>query len=151
MSDLYVCFSILALQIDSSHFFLRFHIYTLIYNICFSLSDSSLCPADSRSIHISTDVQSETLPDVPASAHPLPSSFAWLPSPSHLFSHTSVTGKGAGVSISGHLQSQAAWRRAPALPQTSGMSLGKSHTLTAPPFQFPYLQRGSYKSASSGH
>ena len=56
MSDLYVCFSIPALQIDSSHFFLRFHIYTLIYNICFSLSDSSLCPADSRSIHISTDV-----------------------------------------------------------------------------------------------
>ena len=56
MSHLYFCFSIPALQIDSSHFFLRFHIYALIHNICFSLSDSSLCPADSRSIHIATDV-----------------------------------------------------------------------------------------------
>ena len=36
---LYVCVSIPALQIGSSVPFSRFHIYVLIYDICFSLSD----------------------------------------------------------------------------------------------------------------
>ena len=35
--------------------FSRFHIYVLIYNICFFFLISSLCMADSRSIHISTN------------------------------------------------------------------------------------------------
>ena len=36
---LYFCVSISALQTGSSVPFSRFHIYVLIYNICFSLSD----------------------------------------------------------------------------------------------------------------
>ena len=35
--------------------FSRFHIYVLIYNICFFFLISSLGMADSRSIHISTN------------------------------------------------------------------------------------------------
>ena len=39
-SILYVCISILPLQIDPSVSFSRFHMYVLIYDICFSLSVS---------------------------------------------------------------------------------------------------------------
>ena len=34
-----VCVSILALQNDHLYHFSRFHIYALMYDICFSLSD----------------------------------------------------------------------------------------------------------------
>ena len=39
---LYICVSISALQTGSLYHFSRFHIYALIYNICFSLSNFTL-------------------------------------------------------------------------------------------------------------
>ena len=46
---------LLCKQVHLYHFS-RFHIYMLIYEICFSLSDlTPLCMTDSRSTHISTN------------------------------------------------------------------------------------------------
>ena len=42
MSILYVCVSIYALHIGSSYLYSGFHIYMLIYHICFFLSDFTL-------------------------------------------------------------------------------------------------------------
>ena len=51
-----VCVSILALQNDHLYHFSRFHIYALIYDICFSLSDLlHSYVIVSRSIHISAN------------------------------------------------------------------------------------------------
>ena len=55
MSLLDTCISIPALQIGSSVPFSRFHIYTLIYFICFSLWLTSLCVTDFRPVRVSTN------------------------------------------------------------------------------------------------
>ena len=55
MSDLYVFTFISALQVRSSIPFSRFHIYALICNICFFLSDLLHSEWVSRSFHISTN------------------------------------------------------------------------------------------------
>ena len=56
MSVLFIRVSISALQIGPSIPFPRFHIYALIWNVCFS-DLTSLCMIVSRSIHISvTDI-----------------------------------------------------------------------------------------------
>ena len=52
---LYVCVSVSALQIWSSIPFSRFHMYGLIYDICFSLSDWLHSIWQSRSFHVSTN------------------------------------------------------------------------------------------------
>ena len=52
---LYICVSISALQTDSSVHFSRFHIYALIYDTCFSLSD--LLHSVWQSLHPSTSQQ----------------------------------------------------------------------------------------------
>ena len=53
--SLHLCLFLPCKPVHLYHFS-RFHIYALIYNICFSLSDlTSLCVTDSRSIHVSTN------------------------------------------------------------------------------------------------
>ena len=53
-SVLYICVSISSLKTSSSLLFFWIPLYALVYNICFSLSDISLCITGSRFVHLTT-------------------------------------------------------------------------------------------------